>query len=222
MADIFHRNFFLNGPAGKLEALLWTAPSPNPPMTALVCHPHPLFGGTMHNKVVYQTAKALHKRGLPVMRFNFRGAGTSEGAHDRGLGEREDVRVALDYLAAEFPATPILLAGFSFGSVVGLRVGCADERVVELIGLGLPVDNSNLSYLQGCTKRKLVLQGGYDQYGSHANIEALFETLPEPKRLVIVNGADHFFTGQLDKVATEIDVWLDERHPRATALPSQP
>jgi alpha/beta superfamily hydrolase len=129
MADTFHRNFFLNGPAGKLEALLWTVPNPNPAMTALVCHPHPLFGGTMHNKVVYQTAKALHKRGLPVLRFNFRGAGTSEGIHDRGIGERDDVRVALDYLAGEFPVTPMLLAGFSFGSVVGLRVGCADERV---------------------------------------------------------------------------------------------
>ena len=220
MADTFHRNFFLNGPAGKLEALLWTVPNPNPPMTALVCHPHPLFGGTMHNKVVYQTAKALHNRGLPVLRFNFRGAGASEGAHDRGIGERDDVRVALDYLAAAFPATPILLAGFSFGSVVGLRVGCADERVVELVGLGLPVDDSNLSYLQECAKPKLILQGGYDQYGSRANIEAFFETLPEPKRLVIVNGADHFFTGQLAKVAAEIDVWFDERHPGA-ALPSQ-
>ena len=189
-------------------------------MTALVCHPHPLFGGTMHNKVVYQTAKALHNRGLPVLRFNFRGAGASEGAHDRGIGERDDVRVALDYLAEAFPATPILLAGFSFGSVVGLRVGCADERVVELVGLGLPVDDSNLSYLQECAKPKLILQGGYDQYGSRANIEAFFETLPEPKRLVIVNGADHFFTGQLAKVAAEIDVWFDERHPGA-ALPSQ-
>jgi uncharacterized protein len=218
MADTFHRNFFLNGPAGKLEALLWKVP--NPTMTALVCHPHPLFGGTMHNKVVYQTAKALHKRGLPVLRFNFRGAGASEGAHDRGIGEREDVRVALDYLAAEFPAKPILLAGFSFGSVVGLRVGCADDPVVELIGLGLPVNDSDLTYLRECTKPKLILQGGYDQFGSRDKIEAFFETLPEPKRLVIVNGADHFFTGQLDKVTAEIDVWLDERHPRA-ALPSQ-
>lgn len=220
MADTFHRNFFLNGPAGKLEALLWTAPNPNPAMTALVCHPHPLFGGTMHNKVVYQTAKALHNCGLPVLRFNFRGAGLSEGPHDRGIGEREDVRVALDYLAAEFPATPILLAGFSFGSVVGLRVGCADDRVVELIGLGLPVNDSDLCYLQECGKPKLIIQGGYDQFGSRDKIEAFFETLIEPKRLVIVNRADHFFTGQLDKVAAEIDVWIDERHPRG-ALPSQ-
>ncbi|MGA6961252.1 MAG: alpha/beta family hydrolase, partial [Candidatus Acidiferrales bacterium] len=175
MADTFHRNFFLEGPAGKLEALLWTVADPNPPLAALVCHPHPLFGGTMHNKVVYQTAKALHRRGLPVLRFNFRGAGSSEGEHDRGIGEQDDVRVALDYLSAEFPGVEILLAGFSFGSVVGLRVGCVDGRVAELIGLGLPVDKSDLTYLRECTKPKLFVQGGYDQFGSRANVEALFD-----------------------------------------------
>jgi alpha/beta superfamily hydrolase len=221
MADTLHRNFFLNGSAGKLEALLWTAPNPNPPMAALVCHPHPLFGGTMHNKVVYQTAKALHRRGLPILRFNFRGAGSSEGEHDRGQSEQEDVRSALDYLSAEFPATPVLLAGFSFGSWVGLRVGCADDRVAELIGLGLPVDNSDLTYLRECIKPKLLIQGGYDQFGARANMEALFETLPEPKRLVIINGADHFFTGQLDKVTGAIDAWLDEHHSHAVELPSK-
>jgi uncharacterized protein len=222
MADTFHRNFFLEGPAGKLEALLWTVADPNPPLAALVCHPHPLFGGTMHNKVVYQTAKALHRRGLPVLRFNFRGAGSSEGEHDRGIGEQDDVRVALDYLSGDFPGTEILLAGFSFGSVVGLRVGCVDDRVAELIGLGLPVDKSDLTYLRECTKPKLFVQGGYDQFGSRANVEALFETVPEPKRLVVINGADHFFTGQLDKVAAAIDAWLDEQHPRAFALPANP
>lgn len=222
MADTFHRSFFLEGPADKLQALLWTVPDPNPSLAALVCHPHPLFGGTMHNKVVYQSAKALHRHGLPVLRFNFRGAGSSEGEHDRGNGEREDVRAAIDYLSAEFPAAQILLAGFSFGSWVGLRVGCGDDRVAELIGLGLPVDNSDLSYLRECAKPKLLIQGGYDQFGSRANIEALFETVPEPKRLVIINGADHFFTGQLDKVAAAIDAWLDERHPCAVALRSNP
>jgi uncharacterized protein len=221
MADTVHRNFFLNGSAGKLEALLWTAPNANPPMAALVCHPHPLYGGTMHNKVVYQTAKALHRRGLPVLRFNFRGAGSSEGEHGRGQSEREDVRSALDYLSAEFPARPILLAGFSFGSWVGLRVGCADDRVAELIGLGLPVDNSDLTYLRECIKPKLLIQGGYDPFGARANIEALFETLPEPKRLVIINGADHFFTGQLDKVAGAIDGWLDENHSHTVELPAK-
>src|ERR1700684_3436084 len=104
MAEVFHRSFFIGGPVGRLEALLWTTPNAAPSLVGLVCHPHPLFGGTMHNKVVYQAAKALHGRGIPVLRFNFRGAGLSEGVHDKGHGEKEDVRAALDYLAKEFPA----------------------------------------------------------------------------------------------------------------------
>jgi hypothetical protein len=217
MAETFHRNFFLTGPAGRLEALLWTVPVADPPLVAVVCHPHPLFGGTMHNKVVYQAAKALHLRDIPVLRFNFRGVGHSEGVHDRGVREAEDLRAALDYLATEFPQRPILLAGFSFGSVVGLRVGCAEQRVSDLIGLGLPVDHSDLMYLHDCAKPKLIVQGGSDQFGSRANVEALFATLPAPKKLVFVEGADHFFTGQLEKVRVAIDDWLDERHPRASA-----
>ena len=175
MAEVFHRSFFLAGPAGRLEAMLWTTPEAEPHHVALVCHPHPLFGGTMHNKVVYQTAKALHQRGFPVLRFNFRGAGLSEGVHDRGEGERDDVRVALDYLAKEFPSRPILLAGFSFGSWVGLRVGCEDDRVKDLIGLGIPVDNSDLTYLRTCSKPKLFVQGGNDQFGARAKVEELFK-----------------------------------------------
>ena len=97
MAETFHRNFFLAGPAGRLEAMLWTVPLAHPPLVAVVCHPHPLFGGTMHNKVAYQAAKALHLPGIPVLRFNFRGAGLSEGVHDRGVGEQDDVRAALDW-----------------------------------------------------------------------------------------------------------------------------
>jgi alpha/beta superfamily hydrolase len=219
MADTYHRNFFIAGPAGRLEALLWTVPVADPSLAAVVCHPHPLFGGTMHNKVVYQAAKALHLRAIPVLRFNFRGAGQSEGEHDRGIGEQDDVRAALDYLALEFPRTPILLAGFSFGSVVGLRVGCADQRVSDLIGLGIPVDRSDLTYLRDCAKPKLLIQGGSDQFGSRANVEALYTTLPEPKRLVIVEGAEHFFAGQLEKVRSAIDAWLDGRYPRRPAAP---
>jgi uncharacterized protein len=207
MADVFHRSFFLDGPAGRLEAMLWTVPEPE--RVAIVCHPHPLFGGTMHNKVVYQAAKALHKRGFAVLRFNFRGAGLSEGVHDEGRGEQDDVRAALDYLASEFSGRPILLAGFSFGSWVGLRVGCADARVEKLIGLGIPVNNSAFTYLRSCTKPKLIIQGGNDQFGSCANVEALFATLPEPKQLVIVEGVDHFFTGKLSEVGAAIDAWLD-------------
>lgn len=219
MAEVFHRSFFLNGPVGRLEALLWTTSNEHPEFSALVCHPHPLYGGTMHNKVVYQAAKALHQSGAPVLRFNFRGTGASEGVHDQGRGEREDVRAALDYLAAEFAALPILLAGFSFGSSVGLRVGCGDARVTEVIGLGLPVDNVDMSFLQSCSKPKLILQGGSDQFGSRAKLEALYATLPEPKKLVIFDGADHFFAGALPKVAEAIEAWVAERHgnPKASS-----
>jgi alpha/beta superfamily hydrolase len=208
MADVFHRTFFLNGPAGKLEAMLWTSALANPTMAAVVCHPHPLFAGTMHNKVVYQVAKTLHRRGFPVLRFNFRGAGLSEGTHARGLGEQDDVKAAIEYLASEFPAKPLLLAGFSFGSWVGLRVGCADPRVEKLIGLGIPVDGSDLTYLRDCAKPKLIIQGGNDQFGSQKNVEQLFATLPDLKTLVMVPGVDHFFAGQLEKVGDAIDAWL--------------
>jgi len=208
MADVFHRSLFIAGPAGQLEALLWTSAEAEPPFVALVCHPHPLFGGTMHNKVVFQTAKALHQHGAAVLRFNFRGVGHSEGNHDNGRGEQDDALAAIDYLAGEFPGRPILVAGFSFGSRVGLQVGCADARVDRLIGLGLPVDKMDLGFLRECSKPKLIIQGGSDQFGSRKNLEALFATLPEPKKLEIVDGADHFFTGRLEKVTAAVDAWL--------------
>jgi uncharacterized protein len=214
MPDVFHRTFFIAGPAGRLEAMLWTSPVADPVRVAVVCHPHPLFGGTMHNKVVFHAAKALHRREIPVLRFNFRGAGSSEGQHDRGLGEIEDVRAALDYLAQEFPQKPILLAGFSFGAWVGLRAGCEDSRVTALIGIGIPANDSDLTYLRACSKPKLFVQGGEDQFGSRRNVEALFETMPEPKRLVFIGGADHFLAGKLDQLAAAIDSWLNEKYTK--------
>lgn len=220
MAEIFHRSFFLEGTAGRLETLLWTVADPSPQMAAVVCHPHPLYAGTMHNKAVYQIAKTLQRCGLPVLRFNFRGVGLSEGAHDRGHGEQDDVRTALDFLSYEYPARPLLLAGFSFGSWVGLRVGCEDPRVAGLIGLGIPVNGSDLSYLRSCAKPKLFVQGGNDQFGSRANVEALFATLPEPKKLVFIDGVDHFFAGQLEKAGQAIAAWLAGHFPPAVSSPS--
>jgi len=206
------RSFFLEGPAGRLEAILWTPPAgAPPPFAALVCHPHPLFGGTMHNKVIYQVAKSLSSLGLPVLRFNFRGAGTSVGTHDRGRGEQGDVRAALDFLAAEFPGVPLLLAGFSFGSWVGLRVGCQDQRVTHLIGLGAPVNDSDFSYLSECAKPKLFVQGGNDQFGSLDKLNALVASLPGDNRVVEVPGVDHFFTGKLDELDRAITSWVSER-----------
>jgi alpha/beta superfamily hydrolase len=211
MAETFHRSFFLPGPAGKLEATLWTTPVAEPSMAALVCHPHPLYGGTLHNKVVFQTAKALNQRGIPVLRFNFRGAGLSEGEHDKGPGELDDVRAAIEYLASEFPRRPMLVAGFSFGAWVGLRPGWEDARVEKLIGLGLPVANLDMSYLRECVKPKLLIQGGEDQFGPRASVEEFFATLPEPKKLVLVERANHFFSGHLTEVRRAIDALLEEK-----------
>jgi alpha/beta superfamily hydrolase len=208
------RNFFLSGPVGRLEAALWTPRSnPAPALAALVCHPHPLFGGTMHNKVVFQAAKSIDALGLPVLRFNFRGAGLSEGVHDRAIGEREDVRTALQFLTGEFPGVPLLVVGFSFGSVVGLRVGCQAPEVTHLIALGLPVNNADISFLFECSKPKLFVHGGNDEHGDVRKVEELVPSLPGENRLVIVGGVDHFFAGKLSEVDRAITTWLIEEIP---------
>jgi uncharacterized protein len=207
------RSFFLQGPVGKLEAILWI-PERNgaAPFAAVVCHPHPLFGGTLHNKVVYQAAKSLDALGIPVLRFNFRGAGLSAGEHDRGLGERGDVQAAIDFLALEFPDTPLLVGGFSFGSLVGLRVACSDQRVQGLIGMGLPVNSSDLSYLEGCPKPKLIVQGTNDEHGSWETLQRVVAQMAGDTRLIFVRDADHFFAGKLDQLDQAITDWLMERH----------
>jgi len=205
------RNLFLEGPAGRLEAILWTPTGvARPPLAAVVCHPHPLYSGTMHNKVVYQTAKSLDALGIPVLRFNFRGAGLSEGEHDRGRGEQGDVRAALDFLATEFPGVPLLVAGFSFGSLVGLRIACENPRVSHLIGLGLPVNNSDFSFLSHCSKPKLFVHGGNDEYGAVDKVKALVASLPGENHLVVVDGADHFFAGKLHQLDGAINTWFTD------------
>ena len=205
------RSFFIEKPAGRLEAILWKPTSvKRPSLAALVCHPHPLFGGTMHNKVVYQTAKTLDARGIPVLRFNFRGAGLSGGVHDRGHGEQDDVRTALDFLKAEFPGVPLLLAGFSFGAWVGLRAGCQDSRVSHLIGLGIPVNDSDFSFLWRCNKAKLFVHGSNDEYGAIAKVKTLVASLPGDNHLVVVEGADHFFAGKLDQLDGAINTWFTD------------
>lgn len=218
----------LSGPAGRIETILWSTSdegaAARPPLAALVCHPHPLFGGTMHNKVVYQTAKTIHRFGLPVVRFNFRGVGLSEGTHDKGLGEERDVLAVIDFLAAEYPGVPLLLAGFSFGSWVGLRAGCGDPRVTELIGLGLPVgdlDSRSFSYLDRCDKPKLLVSGEFDRFGPPDKLRVMFEQfaphVQENTRVAIVAGGDHFFTGHLPELDHTIAEWLLERRPELAA-----
>jgi uncharacterized protein len=205
------RNVFLEGPAGRLEAILWKPSAVvRPPLAAVLCHPHPLFGGTMHNKVIYQSAKSLDVLEIPVLRFNFRGAGLSAGTHDKGMGEQGDVRVALDFLRAEFPGVPLLLAGFSFGSLVGLRVGCEDARVSHLIGLGIPVNSSDFSFLSPCKKPKLFVQGSNDEHGAVKKVRALVASLPGENHLVVVEGADHFFAGKLHQLDGAISTWFTD------------
>jgi len=215
------KNFFLQGPAGKLEAVLWTPPSVAPEMAALVCHPHPLFGGTMHNKVVFQAAKALDSLGIAVLRFNFRGAGLSEGVHDRGSGELDDVRAALKFMGAEFAGTPLLVAGFSFGSWVGLRAGCEDTRVERLIGIGAPVNDSDFSYLMKCAKAKLFVHGSNDEFGDVKKVRQMVAALPGENEFVIVDRADHFFTGRIEELGKAITEWLKPSRQQSEAARSQ-
>jgi alpha/beta superfamily hydrolase len=211
-----------------MEAILWATPEAGdgvrPPLAAVVCHPHPLFGGTMHNKVVYQTAKTIHRFGLPVVRFNFRGVGLSEGTHDEGVGEKDDVLAVIDFLAGEYAGVPLLLAGFSFGSWVGLRAGCGDPRVTELLGLGLPVgnlDSRSFSYLDVCDKPKLLVSGEFDQFGPPNKLRAMVQQFPphvrENTKVAIVTGGDHFFTGHLAELDLAITEWLLERRPELAA-----
>jgi alpha/beta superfamily hydrolase len=218
------RSLFLDGPAGRLEALL-NAGADHATHAALVCHPHPLFGGTLHNKVVFHTMKALNSFGFPVLRFNFRGAGLSQGEHDQGNGEVDDVRTALDWLDAEYHL-PLLFAGFSFGAAVGLRAACSDARVRAVIGVGTPVVPVaeateeprvyTLDFLQQCVKPKLFVSGARDQFGPRAKLEALVASVPEPKKLVLIEGADHFFEGRLRELRDAIESWAKE------AVSSQP
>ncbi len=211
-------SLFLDGPAGRLEALL-NAGSEGATHAAVVCHPHPLFGGTLHNKVVFHTMKALNSFGFPVLRFNFRGTGLSQGQHDNGEGEVEDVRTALDWMDGEYHL-PLLFAGFSFGAAVGLRAACADARVGAVIGVGTPagpvVADSEVprtytfEFLKDCMKPKLFVSGSRDQFGPRAKLEALVASAPEPKKLVMIEGADHFFEGRLRELREEIERWVKE------------
>jgi uncharacterized protein len=216
----------LRGPAGRLEALL-NSGVPDAPYAALVCHPHPLGGGTLHNKVVYHAMKALQSLGLPVLRFNFRGTGLSEGAHDQGRGEQNDVRSALDWLEREFQR-PILVAGFSFGAYVSLRACCGDVRAPGLIALGLPVEAEGRGYdydfLRGCSQPKLFISGTRDRYGPRAEVEAALGAASAPKQLVWIEDADHFFAplpadavvpagpagSKLDEVRAAIRTWTTQ------------
>lgn len=195
-------NLFIPAPHGQLEAI-YRPHSHEAERVALVLHPHPQGGGTMHNKVVFRAARALQAAGYEPLRFNFRGVGYSTGEFDNGEGETEDARVALEYLLADQPhAKEVIVAGFSFGSKVGLRVGCDDSRVQRLIALGAPAKLITRELLLACPKPKLFVHGELDEIAPLAPLKELLSTLPPEAnaRLVEVAGADHFFDPQLEEL----------------------
>jgi len=197
-------SLMLNGPAGRLEALLEEPEDRDPVEAALVCHPHPQHGGTMHNKVTYRLARGLRKAGSVVMRFNYRGVNLSEGQYAHGEGEVEDARSALSYLRHRYPDLPFTLAGFSFGARIVLRLACERIGARRVIAAGFPTVYKDVSYLNGCKVPRIFVQSTHDQYGPLADLTKLVATLPEPKQLIAIPAGDHFFSGGLDRLEEAI------------------
>ena len=206
-------NLFIDASHGKLEAIL-KKPKDEPKGVALVCHPHPLGGGTMHNKVVYRTASGLIDAGLTTLRFNFSGVGKSTGEHDDGNGEKRDVEDALDYLSANYPDQPITLAGFSFGSRVGTEVAMNDDRVVRLISIGTPVDKyRDYEYLENLRKPILFVHGDKDEFGSVENLNELVSKVSAvtDTSLKVFENCGHFFENHLTQLREAIGDWVLEK-----------
>jgi alpha/beta superfamily hydrolase len=189
----------LDGPAGRLEALLEEPEDRDPMAAAVICHPHPQHGGTMHNKVVYRLARGMRRSGYVVLRFNYRGVNLSEGTYDNGQGELDDARTALTWLRTRYPNLPYSLAGFSFGSRIVLRLGCVLPDVSRLIAVGYPTTYKGHEFLHTCDKDKVFIQSTEDVHGPAAALTQLFEAAAEPKRLLWVDSVDHFFKNSLDQ-----------------------
>ena len=204
-------NLFVPVAHGQLEAILKEPRGSSPAGVALVLHPHPLGGGTMHNKVVFRAAAALNEAGLITLRLNFRGVGKSTGTHDEGRGELDDVRAGLDYLTTNYPGENITLCGFSFGARVGLEVGLADERVRDLISIGTPIDKYDFSFLAACRKPILFVHGANDEFGDVEKLRELvsqIRVLNARAELKVVSDAGHFFEGHLDELKQAITDWV--------------
>jgi alpha/beta superfamily hydrolase len=183
--------FTFQGQAGALEAI-YRKGKDDSTRVAIVCH--------MHNKVVYRAAKAFESVGYPTLRFNYRGVGRSEGLFDDGVGEADDVQAAINWLVTSRPGSDIVLCGFSFGAVVGLPTGAVDDRVTHLVGLGTPTDRFPFDLLSDITKPKLFIQGDADEFGSVKSLHAQLQSVAQPWELIVIEGADHFFTNRLDEL----------------------
>lgn len=188
---------------GSLEANLREPEGPARG-AAVVCHPHPQHGGTMHTKAVFRTAQALNDVGVRALRFNFRGVGASTGSWDRGVGEREDARTALDWMAREAPGLPLVMAGFSFGSRIGLEVGAEDPRVAAMVGMGMTVELFDYAFLADAGKPVLVVQGEHDEFGSAARAREILEPMGDHVTVVTVPGAGHFFHDRFEALKEAI------------------
>jgi hypothetical protein len=195
------------GPAGVLEGIL-RHPEAAPSRAALLCHPHPLHGGSMHSPVIFHAARALHRRGYATLRFNFRGVGLSTGRFDAGRGEKEDVLRALDLLVERVLEVPVTLLGYSFGSRVGFEAAGGDPRVARLVGIGLPVTLTPFDFLKKVEKPILLVQGSRDEYGPLPAIRRLAGEIGARATLVTVPGADHLFTGELGRLEESLFVEL--------------
>lgn len=192
-------SLFIDGPAGRLEALLEEPEDRDPSQAVLVCHPHPRHGGTMHNKVVYRIARGMRRAGAVVLRFNYRGVNLSQGTYDRGIGELEDARAALELLRSRYPDLPFSLAGFSFGSRIILRLGCQTDGVSRMIAVGFPANLSDAQTIGHCPLPRIFIVSRSDQFCAVPAMEAYFSALEEPKELIWVDAKDHFFVGALDE-----------------------
>jgi uncharacterized protein len=194
---------FIPGPVGELESI-FSYVSKKVSHLAILCHPHPLYGGTMHNKVVYSMAMALNTIGYATVRFNFRGVGRSAGSFNHGIGEQKDVEAVIDHFHKLYPDAIKIVGGFSFGSKVGLMAANRDERIAAVIGVGVTVDVADFSFLNDYERPKLIVQGSEDQYGQADAVREWFRHLKDPKKLVIIEGAPHLYDGKLTELKTAI------------------
>jgi alpha/beta superfamily hydrolase len=196
---------FIAGPVGRLEALL-EEPEEAPVQACLVCHPHPLYQGSMHNKVVYRIAHGFRRAGGVALRFNYRGVGKSEGSYDHGIGEVDDARAALAFLREKYPDLPYSIAGFSFGSRIAMQLGCSLEapKPTRLVPVGVPVLRTRFEPVLNCPLPKFFVQSTNDEYGPVAETEAVFEKFAEPKKLYFIDSKDHFFVDGLDHLEDTI------------------
>ena len=197
----FERKIMIPSTEGLLEGLYRPMGSDEVPVaSALLCHPHPEYRGSMHNKVIYHATRVCNELGLPTLRFNFRGVGLSDGTFDMGFGEKEDATTCYRYLRREYPGVPVVTLGYSFGAHIAFQLGCERNGIAAMVGFGTPVDITDFSYLESCLKPKLFIHGSRDEFGAPSLLRTFVSTWPGDNRLVFIEGTDHFFLDRIEEV----------------------